>query len=509
METMNSAHTEDSETPLEAVGSAVARHPVRAGTALLLILILSAVGYLRFVRAPRIEAPRPASVTDVVRVPDIPPSSLNVPVSYDLTPIIRQLEDIVPRAYGSLDQRVALESNERASVAFELSRTPFRVSLVGDVVRLSSVISYKARGWYDSALLPEVSASCGTGDDETPPRLVVSLSARLSLSEDWLLHADGRVDGVSPRSEDDQDKCRITPLNINVTDRVVGAARGLLDRHMPEIERAIAQIDLGSKFREWWDILREPIELEEDVWLMIDPTAVRRGTTGGSGRTLVANVGLTAHPHLSVGPRPEPEARPLPRLDTVHVAEGLHIRATASAEYRTGSDMLTRELGGQILEQDGRTLEIVELHVSGLGDGRVVVELDFKGSAQGRVFLVGTPHYDVDAGEVYVPDLDFDLASLDLLIGGLDWFAHDQAVAFLRAKARWPVDDLTGFAEIQLLRGLNRQLSDEAQLRGTVDSVRVIDVYATRQSLVVHAEAFARAELLVGTTPPSEEDGGS
>lgn len=506
---MDSPSTEDSETPRESLGSVVARHPVWAGIVFLMLLSLWALGYLRFVRAPRIEAPRPASVTDVVRVPDIPPSSLNVPVSYDLTPIIRQLEDIVPRAYGSLDRRVGLESNERASVAFELSRTPFQVSLVGDVVRLSSVISYKARGWYDSALLPEVSASCGTGDDEIPPRLLVSLSARLTLTEDWLLHAEGRVDRVSPRSDHDQDKCRITPLSINVTDRVVDAARGLLDRHMPEIEGAIAQIDLGSKFREWWDILRRPIELDEDVWLTIDPTAVRRGTTEGVGRTLIANVGLTAHPHLSVGPRPEPEARPLPRLDTVHVAEGLHIRATASAEYRTGSDMLTRELGGQILEQDGRTFEIVKLHVSGLGDGRVVVELDFKGSAQGRVFLVGTPHYDADSGEVYVPDLDFDVASLDLLIGGLDWFAHDQAVAFLRARARWPVDDLTGFAEVQLFRGLNRRLSDEAQLRGTVDSVRVIDVYATRRSLVVHAEAFARAELLVGTNPPSEESDAS
>jgi hypothetical protein len=142
---MDAAHTEDSEARRKSLDSAFVRHPVRAGIALLLILTLSAIGYLRFVRAPRIEGPRPTSVSDVVRVPDIPPSSLNVPVSYDLTPIIRQLEDIVPREYGSLDQRVTLESNERASVAFELSRTPFRVSLVGDVVRLSSVVSYKAR----------------------------------------------------------------------------------------------------------------------------------------------------------------------------------------------------------------------------------------------------------------------------------------------------------------------------------------------------------------------------
>ncbi|HSM61836.1 MAG TPA: DUF4403 family protein [Longimicrobiales bacterium] len=500
---MEPAHPEDRAPPRAPIPALWLLRPVGLAAAILFLTAVAGVVYVKFVQAPRIEAPRPVAGAARVRVPEIPPSSLNVPVSYDLSPVIRQLEDLVPRVYGTLDERVDIESNERASVAFELSRAPFRVGLEGNVVRLTSVIAYRARGWYDPAILPEVSASCGTGDDETPPRLVVSLSARLALTEEWRLRARGRIDDVSPATDTDQDRCRITPLRIDVTGRVIGAAQGLLEKHMPDIERAISRIDLGSKFREWWDILQEPIELDRNVWLMIEPIAVSRGSTGGTGRVLVANVALTAHPQLVVGPRPRAERRALPRLDTVQAAEGLHIRATASADYRTGSEMLTRRLGGQVLEQDGRTLEIVALEVSGLGDGRVVVELDFAGSAKGRVFLVGTPHYDAQTGEVHVPDLDFDVASLDLLLGGLDWFAHDQAMEFLRARARWPVTDLTSFAEIQLFRGLNRQLSDEARLRGAVDSVRVIDVYATRESLVVHAEASARAELLVGTVAPS------
>jgi hypothetical protein len=467
--------------------------------AALVVLILAGAAYIRFVHAPRIEAPRPRAGSAEARIPSVPPSRLNVPVRYDLTPIIGELEGLVPRTYGSLEQRIELASNERVSVAFELNRTPFRVVLDRDVVHLSAVIGYRARGWYDPALLPEVSASCGTGDSEVAPRLRVSLSARLDLTEAWVLRADGRVDDVSPLSEGDRDRCRITPLRIDVTGRVVQAARGFLEEHMADIEGAIARIDLGPKFTEWWEILQEPIQLDENVWLMIEPRAVSRGSTGGSGRTLVANVGLTAHPRLVVGPRPTPEPAALPRLDTVSLAPGLHIRATASADYDTGSEMLTQRLAGQVLTQNGRVIEIVHLAVSGLGDGRLVVELGFRGSARGRVFLVGTPHYDALTREVHVPDLDFDVASLDLLVGGLDWFAHDQVVAFLRERARWPVEDLTSFAELQLHRGLNRSLGVEARLRGAVDSVHVIDVYATRDALVVHADASAQAELLVGT----------
>lgn len=463
---------------------------------------LAAVAYLHFVRSPRIEAPRPIAGSTGVRVPTVPPSRLNVPVSYDLTPIIGQLEDLVPRTYGSLDERLELASNERVSIAFELTRTPFRVVLDRDVVHLTAVIGYRARGWYDPALLPEVSASCGTGDSEDAPRLRVSLSARLDLTDGWALRADGSVDDVAPLSESDRDRCRITPLRIDVTGSVVRGARGFLEDHMADIEGAIARIDLGPKFREWWEILQQPIQLDENVWLMIEPRAVSRGSTGGSGRTLVANVGLTARPRLVVGPRPTLEPIELPRLDTVSLAPGLHIRATASADYSTGSEMLTQRLAGQVLEQNGRSLEIVHLVVSGLGDGRLVVELGFRGSARGRVFLVGTPQYDAVAREVYVPDLDFDVASLDLLVGGLDWFAHDQVVTFLRDKARWPVQDLTTFAELQLHRGLNSALGVEARLRGAVDSVHVIDVYATRDALVVHADASAQAELLVGSEQP-------
>jgi len=477
---------------------------VAAAMAVTAVVGLLGDAYVRFGIGPRIVAPPPTAGSTDVRLPEVQPSRLNVPVRYDLTPIIRQLEGWVPRTYGSLEERVELESNDRMSIAFELTRTPFRVTLDRDKVHLSAVISYRARGWYDPALLPEVSASCGTGDGETAPRLRVSLSARLDLTEQWALRANGRVDDVSPLSDMDRDRCRITALRIDMTARVVRAARRFIEEHMTDVERAIAHIDLRPKFDEWWDILQNPIQLDDDVWLVMEPRAVSRGSTGGTGQTLVANVGLTAHPQLVVGPRPILPAVELPRLDTVHLAPGLHIRATASADYPTGSEMLTRRLAGQVLAQNGRTLEITRVAVSGLGDGRLVVELEFSGSARGRVFLVGTPRYDAFTREVYVPDLDFDVASLDLLVGGLDWFAHDQVVSFLRDRARWPVEDLTSFAEAQLHRGLNASLGVDARLHGAVDSVHVVGVYATREALIVHAEASARAELLVGTSQASE-----
>lgn len=464
----------------------------------LLIAVGSVLVYLRLGLGPRIEAPPPTAEDGAERVPPIATSSLNVPVTYDVTPVIADLEELVPKTYGSLDERIPVGSNDRASVAFALSRAPFRASLDGDRVRISSVISYRGRGWYDLGVLPEVGASCGTGNDEAPPRLVVALSAKLSLADEWTLSADARVDRVAPVSDRDRDRCRITPLRIDMTDRVVNAANDLLRRHLPDLERAVADIDLRSRFEEWWRILLQPIELDDDVWLVIDPVAVSRGSIRGAGQTLLATVGLSANPRLVLGPRPAPLQSPLPLLDSAEVAEGLRIRATATADYETASERLTHELRGQVIEERGHRIEIRRIVVSGIGAGRLAVELDFTGSARGRVYLIGTPRYDAGTGEVHVPDLDFDVASRNLLVGGLDWLAHGSVASFLRDRARWPVEYATDFAESQLHRGLNMPLSDEVRLRGEVDSVRVVGVYATRASLVVHAAASARAELVVG-----------
>ena len=457
--------------------------------------------------ATRVDAPEPEITGDVLRVPSLPVSTLAMPVTYDLSPVIDVLESKVPRAFGSLEDRKEIPSNDRAQAAFELRRGPFRAELDGDVARMSAVIRYRGRAWYDPPLLPEISASCGTGENEDLPRAVVAISARLTLDDDWGLRGRARVDRVAPFSDTDRDRCRITPLRIDVTDRVIDAADGLLRSHLPEVDAALAGVDLRSRFERWWGLLSEPIELGDDVWLVIDPVGVRRGPTGGEGRTLVASVGLSARPRIVLGDKPPTVLRPLPRLDSAYVEHGLYIQASGIADYPSANRRLNEALGGRVLEREGRKFRIRKLRSYGIGGGRVAIEITFDGSARGRVFMVGTPAYRAESADVYVPDLDFDVSTSNVLVSGLDWIAHQGLAELIRERAQWPVQDVLDLARERLQQGLNRRLGDDVRLIGSVEDVEILGVYPTKDHLVVHLSAKATSQLVIGVeTEPRSPD---
>src|SRR5690606_36110798 len=143
---------------------------------------------------------------DISSLPELPPSTLNVPVTDDLTPVLEALEREVPPTWGSMFDRLQHPTNSRVSFAFEIERNRFDARMDGDTARLSAVLRYRGRGWYDPPLAPEVSASCGTlNDRDDRPRAVVAISSPLTLSEDWTLLGRARVDRVAAATSDERD----------------------------------------------------------------------------------------------------------------------------------------------------------------------------------------------------------------------------------------------------------------------------------------------------------------
>jgi hypothetical protein len=326
---------------------------------------------------------------------------------------------------------------------------------------------------------------------------VVELTSPLWLTSEWELESEPRVARVAPVSNTDRDRCRLTAFGFDVTDRVMAGARELIEEKAPDIRAALRRVDVRSRFEEWWGILSEPIELDDGVWLVLDPEGVAQGETTGSALVLTANTTLTARPRLVLGPRPEMPRRPIPPLDTTSVPSGLTIRAVAQAEYAAASQRLDERLAGSSLEISGHPLRIDHLAVSGVGGGRVALEVAVGGAVRGRVFLVGTPQHDPVADEVFVPDLDFDVATANVLVGSINWLAHEGLSEFLRERARWPAGNLTDLAFRYLEQGLNSRLSDRVRLEGHVDSVTIRGVHATREALEIHADATGEATLVV------------
>jgi hypothetical protein len=124
-----------------------------------------------------VDAPAPAMMADIDTLPTLPTSTLDIPLTYDLTPVVRALESAVPRKFGDIDERKQL-SNKRMQIAFEATRDPFTVSLDGETARISAVIHYKGRGFYNPRVGPNISArAASTTSDHAP----ASRSSRISL----------------------------------------------------------------------------------------------------------------------------------------------------------------------------------------------------------------------------------------------------------------------------------------------------------------------------------------
>jgi len=444
------------------------------------------------------EAPSTKSAPPDLGAP--PPSApelsrFSVPLEYDVTAVLRLVDQVVPTTFGSMDSVRTVNGDERKHYAFEATRGPFTAFATGREMHLRATFAYRARGYFKPRFAPTLSAGCGSEKEQ--PRIVVELATPLSLTSDWHLVSHARLVTIRPATTEGRDRCDVGILHTDVTDRVIGAARSALVAKLPDIDRKVGTVDLTGRVTEWWRLLRRPIRLTDSVWLSLQPEQLRMGTVRGEARVLTVPVSLDARPRIVTGQEPSISLAPLPPLARDTVTDGFRIQMDGVVDYATATRAVTSALAGRRFTRAGRTVAVESVTVLPASRGRLLLAIAFAGDASGRLQLVGTPRYQPAAGLVDVPDLDFDLDTDSKLVSGYAWLRSDELRATIRERARVPVQPALDKGRELLLSGLNRKLGDAVTMSATVDSVAVKGLYVTRDALVVRAEATGQARFTV------------
>jgi hypothetical protein len=319
----------------------------------------------------------------------------------------------------------------------------------------------------------------------------------MDVDSSWTLRSRSRLRRIAPASDARRDQCRITFVSIDITERVMDAVGSLIRDNTDEIDRAVASVDVRKTFEKLWTLLQTPIELTDSVWLVLQPVAVRKGEVSGEGLVVTVDVGLTAAPRIVVGRRPQSPTAPLPPLQVGTVDDAFHVLVEGVVQYDVANHLLSEQLVGRTFRKAGQHIRVADIELSGIGGGRLALQVSFDGSQRGRIFFVGTPHFDAAANQVSIPDLDVEVASAGILLTSLAWLGRDDIVDFLRDRARFSVDDPIALGTKYLTEGLNRNLSDDVRLSGTVLDVRPLQVHATRSAIFIRARAEATASLTV------------
>ena len=436
------------------------------------------------------ESPPPAALRSATAeatealAPPVPTlSRFAVPLDYDFTPVLDVVERAVPQTFGSLDSVRPLPGSKRKRYSYAITRGPFTTFVVGSEVHLRTTLAYAVRGYYDPPVGPTLRAGCGRGAER--PSMVVELVTPLTVAPSWRLQSAARVATVAPASARSADRCRVSILQYDATDRVLEAARTALTARLPEIDRRVERIDLTPRATGWWALLNRPIRLADGVWLLLQPERLRMGRVTGTGRVLTVEAGLDAYPRIVTGPMPTATVSALPPLARTGTSSGFSVMLDGNIDYAAASRAVTGALRGKTVAQAGQSVTVRDVAVSPGGAGRLALVVAFTGDANGTLRLIGTPQYDPARVRIAVPDLDYDLSTDNELVNAVAWIRSDALRTLLREKAEVGVAPVLARGRALLTSGLNRTLGGAVTLAATVDSVAVRGVYVTDSAIVV------------------------
>jgi hypothetical protein len=425
--------------------------------------------------------------------PQLPRTVVDVPLLLDLSAAVELLESALPSKLGDINRRQQIPGKKRAAYAYELRREPFEVSVKGDTFQIASTIHYQGKGWFDPPIGPEIGGSCGTKGPEPRARVVVTL--RPELDRNWRLVAQPRLRALVPLTKTEQDQCEVSFLKLDVTEKVLAAARSAVRAQLPRISAQLATLDVKREFEKVWNEIQKPIRLADSVWLVLQPRGVRLGKVSGTNTMVGTTVGIDAQPRIETGDQPSVALAPLPPLDSATDATGLHMLVEGRLEYPVIGAALTEALVGKRITAPGGFLEIEEIGIFGVGSGRVALGVRFGGTSAGQIYFVGTPQYDTTTGRIMVPDLDYDASTSGLLMRGLAWLKDDEIRNFLRANATFPSTDALERITNLAAKGMNRELAPGVSLSAAVDRTDVLRIVPRPEALILQARASGQAAL--------------
>ncbi len=120
------------------------------------------------------------------------------------------------------------------------------------------------------------------------------------------------------------------------------------------------------------------------------------------------------------------------------------------------------------------------------------------GSIKGTLYLIGRPRYDLATGVLSIDDLDYDIATRNLLAKTANWVLRSKLLEKARAAAHF---SLTGAIEAQRV-ALNRllagtDLTPNARLSGNLATLALAGVYVGDTAISVDIDASGHAAVQI------------
>ena len=433
-----------------------------------------------------------------VNIPKLvqPLSNVEVPVIVDLKNYIVQAENSVPTKYSDNQQPC-----EGLRYFYTFARTPFTITGGKNIVNLKFTgsygftVSYCAKcsdlfGSGPQCIVPVLSAQCGMGD-EPPRRMEISYQTTINVMPDYHL----RSKTILYPAPKPIDRCNVFMKNIDVTDRLIDYITGPLNDLGKQVDAKIAAYDIKPMVEQLWKNIASETKVGDVGYVSINPESVRLSSFNLNGSLLSFSVGLSARPVVTTVSSPPPP-KPLPNLSTYVPAKGFNVYLDLLENYDHLTKMVNQQLVGQSADVAGKQFIVDNTKIWGLGR-QIVMQVDFKGSNTGTIYLVGTPTYDQKTHEISFPDLTFDLQTKAWILKAAKWMFNAKITEMMRQRASYNLTSFIAESKIRLQKELSRDMGNGVHSDVTIQDLDIEAIYPTSEKLMIRTLSDGQIKVKV------------
>ena len=445
-------------------------------------------------------------------------SMISVPISLDLSAMLHEANDesVIPKKFDHWGSHIKSPKGmdfkyyaERDEFAINSSGTAYGNSTeserglrdwwkgmtpTGSSIAVSAGVRYKAEV-HPSVHTAGLPVHCGEGS-EWPRRATLNGSVAMGIAPNYNVSAS--VVGVAMNTID---PCLIRPADVDPTQEV---KQRVADSVRAGLTRAVAPINaltVKSQVDHVWNALRTPIKLDQDMWLQLNTDSVGQTGVLKGGAVVEGEIQIMANPVVVLGSEPSSVPAALPPLDTQPASPGFHVAADVSLDYAELSKTLASRLKGKQLQVKGDVARITNASISGHGGNQVLLRIDFNGDAYGHVYMIGKPGMNVLTQSVFIGDLYWESATEKILLEVAGWLHNASFRQLVAEQAVFGVTPAADRIKGLLTSALNRPLSPTALMRGTEESVQVINVFADLNALRVQVMSEGTLSVTAAAKP--------
>lgn len=425
------------------------------------------------------------------KLDSLPSSEINIPIQVNLKPVYTMAEKSVDTVFtspGYPDGWVQEGCATRFKYVFRRSKLNMKVN--GLSMNLGFTGYYKIAGSTRVCINGTVISPwtppcrCGFGD-EGERKVTISFTNSLSIQPDFKVKLDIKRNEPQPL-----DKCEICFWGQDITKQVMKGLTTELDAAKKDLDKNYGSVDLKPRFQQVWNQLNKVYSIYGLGWLKINPQRIRINNMYAQNDSLNIFIGLTAKPSISFE-KPVEQTSIIPNLGAFGRQPGFSIFLDAVLNYDSLSTILNQEVKGkEFVFKKGfikKKFIIDECKIYGGGFEKLIIKINFSGTNNGLVYLVGKPVYNIEKRMIEITDIDFDIKSKNVLLGSADWIFDKKITKEISKNARFELGAYIDTAKLSINKELNKEWIKGIRSYGKIKDIALIGIYPMQQHLIIRS----------------------